>query len=39
MIKSVSRNDIINISKKIALHTMYLLEGESKEEQETNEKN
>lgn len=38
-IKSVSRNDIINISKKIALHTMYLLEGESKEEQETNEKN
>lgn len=32
-IKKVSRDDIINISKKIALHTMYLLEGESRKEQ------
>ena len=33
-IKKVSRNDIINISKKIAPHTMYLLEGESRKEQD-----
>ena len=36
-IKKVSKEDIINISKKIALHTMYLLEGESRKEQSTNE--
>lgn len=36
-IKKVSRDDIINISKKIALHTMYLLEGESRKEQDCNE--
>ena len=35
-IKKVSRDDIINISKKIALHTMYLLEGESRKEQDDN---
>lgn len=38
-IKKVSRDDIINISKKIAPHTMYLLEGESRKEQEDNETN
>ena len=38
-IRNVSRDDIMNISKKIALHTMYLLEGESKEEPETDEEN
>lgn len=38
-IQKVSRDDIINISKKIALHTMYLLEGESKEEPELYEEN
>lgn len=36
-IRKVSKEDIINISKKIALHTMYLLEGENKEALETNE--
>jgi hypothetical protein len=30
--RRVSKDAIINISRKIALHTMYLLEGESKEE-------
>ena len=30
-IKSVTRDDIINLSKKIALHTVYLLEGISEE--------
>jgi len=30
-IKKVSKADIINISKKIKVHTMYLLEGENKE--------
>lgn len=38
-IKKVSRDDIINVSKKIALHTMYLLEGESRKEQDDNETN
>ena len=39
-IRKVSKLDIINISKKIALHTMYLLEGEEiKEEQKENEEN
>lgn len=38
-IRRVSKNDIINISKKIALHTMYLLEGESKEGLEVDEEN
>lgn len=38
-IRKVSKNDIMNISKKIALHTMYLLEGESKEEPDPNEEN
>ena len=38
-IRKVSKTDIMNISKKIALHTMYLLEGESKEEPEQDEEN
>lgn len=38
-IKQVSREDIINISKKITLHTMYLLEGTNKEETEQNAEN
>ena len=33
-IKQVKKEDIITISKKIALHTVYLLEGANKEEQE-----
>lgn len=36
-IKSVTKTDIINLSKKVTLHTLYLLEGNSKEEQ--NEEN
>lgn len=38
-IKKVSRNDIIGISQKIALHTMYLLEGDSSKEDGANEGN
>ena len=38
-IRKVSKEDIMNISKKVALHTMYLLEGNSKEEPEQNEEN
>lgn len=38
-IRKVSKTDIMNIGKKIALHTMYLLEGESKEEPDNNEEN
>ena len=38
-IKSVTKEDIININKKITLHTMYLLEGENKEENISNETN
>lgn len=38
-IRKVSRDDIINISRKITLHTMYLLEGESKEEMDSNGEN
>jgi predicted Zn-dependent peptidase len=38
-IQKISREDIINISKKITLHTIYLLEGESKEEPEVDEEN
>ncbi len=36
-IKKVTKTDIINLSKKIAMHTIYLLDGSNKEEQ--NEKN
>ncbi len=31
-IKKITRNDIINIAKKINIHTVYLLEGKSEEE-------
>lgn len=36
-IRKVSREDIMNISKKVMLHTMYLLEGENKEGEANNE--
>ena len=31
MVKKVSREDIINVSKKIMVHTMYILEGQDEE--------
>lgn len=36
-IKKVSKEDVIKLSKKITMHTVYLLEGDSKED--SNEKN
>lgn len=38
-IQKITKDDIINISKKINLHTMYLLEGASKEDESANETN
>mgnify|MGYP003305379548 CR=1 FL=1 len=36
-IKKITKDDIVNLSKKITMHTMYLLEGNS--EEDTNEEN
>ena len=33
-IKEVTKEDIINLSKKISLHTVYILSGQSKEEEQ-----
>ena len=38
-LRKVDKNDIINISKKITLHTMYLLEGENRKDSAQDEKN
>ena len=32
-IKKITKEDVVNLSKKVAPHTLYLLEGNSKEEQ------
>ena len=31
-IQKVTKQDIVNLSKKISMHTVYLLEGDSKED-------
>ena len=31
-ISKITKNDIINLSKKISMHTVYLLEGEENED-------
>lgn len=36
-IRKVSRDDIINLAKKVTVHTMYLLEGMNKGEEQTHE--
>lgn len=36
-IRKVSREDIINLAKKVTVHTMYLLEGMNKGEEQTHE--
>ena len=31
--KKITKEDVVNLSKKVAPHTLYLLEGNCKEEQ------
>lgn len=38
-IRKISKNDIIDLAKKVAVHTMYLLEGINKGEEQTYEEN